>query len=394
MQPDLHYATQAQFESRQKVSSEIIAHSGSSAAHQAVGTPHYIDPYPLPPHTVAVTDRHPSLPSNLSSHDSQPHRTGSHGMASPRMAPPSSSPYSGRSLPQQYLHDEQFKVAPITGSLSLFPHHNSAAVWAAEKPFHHGAGPGRSPTASDLSSGAAQDMLGPLPPHCPAAFEAWEPHGVPIEHSLASTQWRETQEGGSMFQDADAGPASPQLMDNVRGGYSSSHGQPPALGARLPQLRSSVSVDTQGTVQSSIFSPAHSRLAPNAAPSSAERGRSAVAAIGQEPQIPRAVLPGVTPSSDMALSRTFDVTVAPNEGDMEVSHDDIVDMLDTVHGAGVTLLGKYRLLGGVHQRFGGQGVVQFAVEEPGLDSSEGQAGTLPPSFWCLWPPSMDPCRQT
>jgi hypothetical protein len=59
---------------------------------------------------------------------------------------------------------------------------------------------------------------------------------------------------------------------------------------------------------------------------------------------------------------------------MEWSHEDVIDMIDTVHSAGVKLLGKYRLLGGVHQRLGGQGVVQFAVEEPPVHSSD--AGVL------------------
>lgn len=224
---------------------------------------------------------------------------------------------------------------------------------------------------------ASRDTLGPMVPYGAAAVAPhgeWDARRAALERSVESSMWRETA-------DASAQP----------------YGDAPSEGGGL-------AASTEGATAASIaarsyvhdaappmFAPAHARTPSETGPPDGFDEEAVGAASPPEPEGPRAVTPGPAlarrgsggaSGGTGGFTRSFEHTVA-GENLVDATHDDVVDMLEAVHAAGARFLGQYELLSGVHQRFGGQGVVQFAQEVAPESDDGARLFTLPSRPPCL-----------
>ena len=127
----------------------------------------------------------------------------------------------------------------------------------------------------------------------------------------------------------------------------------PDESASLGRLHSSVGSGTRGSSRTPSGTRATS-LTPSGTPSarvhsSVSRTRSAAAG-------------GSRSSSGGAAA------AAPPPPPPPAAGEELVQALDEASAAHVLFLGRYRLLGAVHRRFGGQGVVQFAQDHSSGDA--------------------------
>ena len=283
------------------------------------------------------------------------------------------SPYAGQDASPYAAQETSPYAAQATSPYAA----QETSPYAAQNASPYG--------AHEAYSYAARDTLGPMVPYGAAAAATprgdWDGRRAAMERSVESSLWRETAEASAApYGDTAAGASSP-------GG---------ARGASIDGASGAAHSYAQDAAPP-MFAPAHARTPSEAAP--AEGYEDVAGASPPESEGgPRAVTPlpaaaprRVSAGGGSGHTRSFERTVAPNENVLDATHDDVVDMLQAVHDSGARFLGRFALLSGVHQRFGGQGVVQFGTEVP-RDSEDGAQRPFLPSCTLARSPCPS-CRQ-